>query len=242
MKRFHRYSAYRQFPYGFTLIELLVVIAIMTILMSILLPSLGSAREYARGIYCANNLRQLLLANQIYSSDNNDTWPGRGDNSVQDFSNVLKSWIPCGNAMDPLFDIRKGMLFPIMKNLASYRCPSDLKATNGLSYSMNANLYSVVSSVPSSEPTITYPKPDRFTQVADRLIVFIDEGEPNDGNFKPIQPSNPHADRPQWLHMGKAAFGFFDGHTGLIREDDPLIDHFQNPSWFPVAESLTIVE
>lgn len=56
--------------HGFTLIELLVVVAIIALLISILLPSLGKARETARSAVCLSNLRQFELVSAIYSSDN----------------------------------------------------------------------------------------------------------------------------------------------------------------------------
>ena len=68
-------ASFCQQPPGFTLIELLVVIAMIALLLGILLPSLGRAREQARKIACLSNMRQMGVAVSAYLHDSDYRLP-----------------------------------------------------------------------------------------------------------------------------------------------------------------------
>ncbi|MBO6741100.1 MAG: prepilin-type N-terminal cleavage/methylation domain-containing protein [Phycisphaerales bacterium] len=71
MKRHHN----RTRSAGFTLIELLVVIAIIALLIGILLPALGAARESAKKLKCLTQVRAMGQAFTFYADDNRDWYP-----------------------------------------------------------------------------------------------------------------------------------------------------------------------
>jgi prepilin-type N-terminal cleavage/methylation domain-containing protein/prepilin-type processing-associated H-X9-DG protein len=60
---------------GFTLVELLVVVAIISLLMSILTPSVSRARQQAKSTICLTRLREFITALTAYSTDQDGQLP-----------------------------------------------------------------------------------------------------------------------------------------------------------------------
>jgi prepilin-type N-terminal cleavage/methylation domain-containing protein/prepilin-type processing-associated H-X9-DG protein len=123
---------------GFTLIELLVVIAIIALLLSIVVPALSAAKEMARRTICRANIRSVLQADQVYSSQNNGL-----------FIPIVNGWSPNNwtwyqnPELLKIMELSKGSMkaaegvnFTVKYNDTlpdELKCPTDKRtATNGL--------------------------------------------------------------------------------------------------------------
>jgi prepilin-type N-terminal cleavage/methylation domain-containing protein/prepilin-type processing-associated H-X9-DG protein len=211
---------------SFTLIELLVVVAIIAVLVALLLPALNAARESARAAVCLSNVRQLSLA-MVQYGEMYGAWPAAARCGGPQ---TLDSWVPGGDPWGwtgwSQYDVTQGALFPFTKTRELYACPT-LK--NRLSYSINRNIYELGG----------YPRIDRSQRQPSQLIVFVDEGEPNDGYFVPIQSPLGYPivlDCPLWQHNHRASFGFADGHSESRRENDLAVVGWNwgpEPLWGP---------
>ncbi|MDY6913192.1 MAG: type II secretion system protein [Planctomycetota bacterium] len=119
---------------GFTLIELLVVIAIIALLVSILLPSLGRARELARRAACAANLNGMGKALMLYQADNNDSYPFISNMAAMAYSSAMLAAIDDVYALDgnatgegTALNMLENLNLLVAENLVQFkmfRCPS----------------------------------------------------------------------------------------------------------------------
>ena len=100
---------------AFTLIELLVVIAIISLLVSILLPSLTKAKEMARSAVCMSNLRRLVLAWHMYATEESGQLPWESSsNATPAYHTYIECMVPYldGEAQKNADEPLPGMLCP----------------------------------------------------------------------------------------------------------------------------------
>ena len=101
---------------AFTLIELLIVIAIIAILAAVLFPAFARAREKARQVTCASNLKQLGIG-LLQSVQDYDEFPPCGTN-----------FVTTGCAWTLNTSGWAGQLYPYIKSAQVFTCPDDKNA------------------------------------------------------------------------------------------------------------------
>jgi prepilin-type processing-associated H-X9-DG protein/prepilin-type N-terminal cleavage/methylation domain-containing protein len=219
---------------NFTLIELLIVIAIIAILASMLLPTLGRARELGKRITCVNQMKQIGTAALSYVNDFDGNWAAWSKNYSQTVSEQIQRgqwmtilaeyvggnglmWV-CPNAKFGEFSDRYDVLQvnrdPYATNNSLWLNPMNSIMTIGI----NARKFGYASS------------PDKLRGVKSwsRLIYAMD----NVGNNSAYDPKNTNGGRyctseggklwpedrrcPNPCHLNTANMLFADGHVESI--------------------------
>lgn len=109
---------------GFTLVELLVSVAIISLLAALLLPALAKARQKALSVSCANNLRQLFLANTMFASEHRGHYIAAAPDINDGFGGRTR-WHGVRDTPNPDsdFDPNKGALAEYLPDARVKECP-----------------------------------------------------------------------------------------------------------------------
>jgi prepilin-type N-terminal cleavage/methylation domain-containing protein len=210
---------------AFTLIELLVVIAIIAVLMAILMPSLNVAREQARSLHCRGNIRTLTLGWLMYKDENDGKLVGGFPERPEQAAWVQ---IPPGGVDSTVEQkkeyIKRGTLWPYIKTVEVYRCPSDRRKNSPYhkyayrTYSIPGGMNGVL---PAGEweikPCIKYTD---IKQPATK-ITFLAECDPrgyNMGSWVILPKSKKWVDPfGIWHRDNSSTLSFADGHVDMHR-------------------------
>jgi prepilin-type N-terminal cleavage/methylation domain-containing protein/prepilin-type processing-associated H-X9-DG protein len=224
---------------AFTLIELLVVLGVSTVILSMLLATLNSARESARRTACLSNLRQIGNAIVMYANDNKGLFPS---SAIGGSASQADDWI-WWRAADR-YRIGEGGIGRYLglgpDNVGILMCPSDgmfrLRAPTDpyiFSYTMNW-MFTARSNAP-----LVYKRITRVKNAAEKVLAYEeDERTIDDGNgsvwlprgawrlvnllairhdkARIEYPDLPTEDRPVPNCMRQGNVAFVDGHAAYI--------------------------
>ncbi len=215
---------------AFTLIELLVVMAIISLLMSILTPSLRAAKEQSRQVVCLSNIRQLTIGWQIYAMENDDgIVSARTEPSGWMGEDIYKP-----TKKEKLEEMRRSVFWSYCETPDVYRCPKridNVMRTYSPVDSMNG-----FRGVPNTSGLIL-TQTSQISSPGTRAI-FIDEGIPTPHSY------TIYYDQPQWWdwvstqHDFGTTFSFGDGHCDYKKwKNYQTINYTRQHSPHPISVS-----
>jgi len=196
---------------GFTLIELLVVIAIIAILAAILFPVFARAREKARQASCLNNVKQLTLGVLMYAQDYDEKLA------------LAEMWYdvacprPFFNGSPSKYHWWCNTIFPYVKNLHVFYCPSRTDIRYKLAYGYNYGL-GYYNRAGGTSPRYTGYKLAEILYAAETVLLCDSDWTGSTADYSSyhvfhVCGTNHPARFVPARHNGGANLGFVDGHA-----------------------------
>lgn len=209
-------------PRGFTLIEVLVVISLITLLISMLSPSLSSAKRNARMAICMSDLHQLGVAWTSYVDDSMGVLMGASTNRTR------YDWVNTPLTTELEEHLKNGTMYPYVRDTKVYRCPDDPRADYIRSYSMS----NFVGGLPGWGITVATKL--HSLRKLESTLLFIEEPDPRGHNLGSwvIHPKNSGGSWIDWagsFHNKGTTAGFADCHAEYRGWSDPRTSEIQ---WF----------
>ena len=225
---------------GFSLLELLVVIAIVSVLASLLLPALSTAKRGVHDTACGGNLRQLGIAGQMYWSDNDHRAFAYRGAATDGGDRFWFGWLQRGGEGVRRFDLAKGALYPYLGSGGVETCQTlayvdprfKLKAT-GAAFGYGYNLHLTGGLVGSGVRVDCLVKPGGTVFLADAAQVntFQPPATPDNPMLEEFYYVNDRERTAHFRHGWKAQAVFCDGHVGRAGFEPGSIDDRMPDQW-----------
>lgn len=223
---------------AFTLVELLVVIAVISLLLSILVPSLSRARSMAKRTVCASNLRQIDLAVRLYLNAYDDTYPCAQDPVIPEDPNI---WLWMGRGWRGFIEPYLGGNIDV-NNPSVLFCPEDLaepEKYESTSYSYSMAFYHSPEQIKDMDnPGYTCGTDGPFVQSIPQRSMDVARpsgkiiiGEWNSNHLR-VDEKGWYGCGGWWCREGSRNYLFVDGHVRYLAAEEirPANDGWPNPN------------
>jgi len=206
---------------GFSLIEILITVAIIGILAAVTVPALRDSSGKADNVRCIGNLKKLVSAAILYSTDNNGNYlPPISNNPLNGGDH--NHWMFNENYLGLLGDTPTKKAAELS---ATFRCPTALKLKNptGIHYGMNVTTLDINSNynTPGWVPNLrALSRPSEKIYLMDSLDWMVQSNRAGSYIASPNETTTTYS--PAFRHKGFANIAYFDGHVASVKQADTI--------------------